>query len=104
MAWHRRTLTLSGQERKCLEDVRDHDVKPHMRQKATALLLIAEGHAPPAVAQGLLGKALDEDTVYRWLNVYEGCRDINQLQVKAGRGRHPAFFPSDNDSRLCGVA
>jgi hypothetical protein len=50
---------------------RDHDTRPYVRERCSALLKIAEGAAPHAVArQGLL-KSRDPDTLYGWLAVYE---------------------------------
>lgn len=103
MSWHRCTLTLTSEQRAELENVRDHDAKAHMRQKATALLLVADGHAPYAVARRLLGKRIDEDSVYAWLNLYK-ANGVNHLRVKGGRGRKPAFSPSGADSRLRSAA
>ena len=68
-----RTLTLTAGQRDELLQARDHDARPYVRERAAALLKIAEGHTPHAVArQGLL-KARDPDTVYQWLTVYEAA-------------------------------
>lgn len=67
----RRTLALKAKQRVELEHHRDHDARPYVRERCGALLKIAEGHAPHAVAtQGLL-QPRDPDTVYGWLRVYE---------------------------------
>ena len=66
-----RTLTITLKQRSELEQARDHDDRPFVRERAAALLKIAEGQTPHAVArQGLL-QPRDPDTVYGWLNVYE---------------------------------
>jgi hypothetical protein len=66
-----RTLTLTISQRRELELARDHDERPYVRERSAALLKIAEGQTPHAVArQGLL-QSRDPDTVYGWLDIYE---------------------------------
>ena len=67
-----RTLTLkSHTARKRLVWHRDHDPKPYIRERCAAILKIADGHAPYAVARTGLLKPRDPDTVYTWLDAYE---------------------------------
>lgn len=67
----RRTLELKTRQRQELEEYRDHDARPYMRERCGALLKIAGGQTPHAVArQGLL-KPRDPDTLYGWLRMYE---------------------------------
>ena len=67
----RRTLRLKTREQRELEHYRDHDARPYVRERCSALLKIAAGEAPHAVArQGVL-KPRDPDTLYGWLEVYE---------------------------------
>ena len=67
----RRTLALKTRQREELEEYRDHDARPYMRERCGALLKIAGGQTPHAVArQGLL-KPRDPDTLYGWLRIYE---------------------------------
>jgi|SRR5215813_1943759 len=67
----RRTLELKTKQRQELEEYRDHDARPYVRERCGAVLKIAAGQAPHAVAtQGLL-KPRDPDTVYGWLQLYE---------------------------------
>ena len=67
----RRTLRLKTREQRELEDYRDHDTRPYVRERCGAVLKIAQGETPHAVArQGLL-KPRDPDTLYGWLQVYE---------------------------------
>ena len=66
----RRTLELKTRQRQELEDYRDHDSRPYLRERCGALLKIAGGQTPHAVArQGLL-KPRDPDTLYGWLQIY----------------------------------
>lgn len=89
----RRTLELSDEQRAELQRARDRHPKAHMREKAAALLKVADGQSPHAVAkQGLL-KGRDPDTVYRWLDRYE-AGGLEGLLVKPGRGRTAVFSPS----------
>jgi len=67
----RRTLDLTEAQREELTQHRDHDPRPWVRERCAALLKIANGMAPHAIArQGLL-KPRDPDTVYAWLDLYE---------------------------------
>jgi hypothetical protein len=67
----RRTLELKTQQRQELEEHRDHDPRPYLRERCGALLKIAAGASAHAVArQGLL-KPRDPDTLYGWLRIYE---------------------------------
>lgn len=74
----RRTLELSEARRQELEAVRDHDPRPDVRERAAALLTIANGQPPHAVARHGLLKPRDPDTVYGWLTWYEklGVRSL----------------------------
>jgi hypothetical protein len=67
----RRTLELKIRQRQELEEYRDHDPRPYLRERCGALLKIAGGATAYAVArQGLL-KPRDPDTLYDWLRIYE---------------------------------
>ena len=67
----RRRLEITDVQRQELADYRDHDPRPYVRERCAALLKIADGQSPHAVArQGLL-KPRDPDAVYAWLARYE---------------------------------
>ena len=67
----RRTLRLKTREQRELEHYRDHDARPYVRERCSALLKIAAGKTAHAVArQGVL-KPRDPDTLYGWLEIYE---------------------------------
>jgi transposase len=89
----RRYLTLTAEQKTELENVRDRHPKAYFREKAAALLKIADGMSPHQVALHGLFKARDPDTVYLWMNRYE-AEGLGGLLVKPGRGRKPAFSPS----------
>ncbi len=69
--YQRRTLALSDDERSALLYHRDHDPKPYVRERCAAILQIANGVAPYAVASAGLLQPRDPDTVYAWLNHYQ---------------------------------
>jgi hypothetical protein len=51
----RRTLRLKTREQREWEDYRDQDTRPYVRERCGALLKIAQGETPHAVArQGVL--------------------------------------------------
>ena len=67
----RRTLRLKTREQRELEHYRNHDARPYVRERCSALLKIAAGETAHAVArQGVL-KPRDPDTLYSWLQIYE---------------------------------
>ena len=66
----RRTVVLSWTQRQELEEARNHDPRPYVRERCAAVLKIADGATAHAVArQGLL-KPRDPDTLYAWLDLY----------------------------------
>jgi hypothetical protein len=71
----RRTLSLTPKQEAYLVDVRDHDKRPYLRERAAALLKVASGISPNAVALRGLLKRREPDTVYRWLDdfIANGC-------------------------------
>jgi hypothetical protein len=97
-----RTLKLTTEQRRELEQVRDHDVKAYLREKAAALIKIADGMSPHAVArQGLL-KPRDPDSVYAWLRRYQEG-GVAALRIRHGRGRKPAYFPQGGRAGAAGA-
>ena len=68
---YRRRLALTAAQRAELEAARDRDPRPYLRERAAALLKVAGGAAPHAVARGGLLRRRKADTVYRWLGAYE---------------------------------
>lgn len=88
---YRRRLNLTQAQRRELEMLRDNGDKSYLRERAAALVKIADGMAPYIVArQGLL-KRRTPNTVYDWLNRY-GEQGVEGLKVRPGRGR-PSFSP-----------
>jgi hypothetical protein len=66
-----RTVRLKTREQRELEYYRDHDARPYVRERCGAVLKIAQGHTPHAVARQGLVKPRDPDTLYGWVAVYE---------------------------------
>lgn len=63
-----------------LEQTRDHDPRPSMRERAAALLKISAGNSANAVAQHGLLKEREPDTVYAWLDRYEAAGLLGLVQ------------------------
>lgn len=92
MSAPRRLVLDEGQRAELLQH-RDHDPKPHIRERCAALLKIADGMPLSVVArQGLLRRRTAE-TVREWLDRYE-AEGLAGLRVRPGTGRKPAFSPS----------
>ena len=90
----RLVVNLREEQRAELQETRDHHQKPYMREKAAAILKIAEEHQSALqVAQHGLLRRRDDYTVRRWLACYLDC-GLAGLLVGKGRGRKPAFSPS----------
>jgi transposase len=86
-------LRLSATERHDLTRLRDTAAKPHERERAAALLKVADGQSAAAVARTGLLRPRQPDTVYRWLARYRAAGAAG-LTDRPGRGRKPAFSPS----------
>lgn len=86
-------LPLTPAQRAELTDLRATGAKPYLRERAAALLKIADGQAAAAVAAHGLLRPRQPDTVYRWLARYR-AEGIAGLHDRPGRGRKPAFSPS----------
>jgi hypothetical protein len=106
----RRTLRLKTREQRELEHSRDHEARPYVRERCSAVLRIAAGETPQAVArQGGL-KPRDPDTLYGWLQVSEeeGVAGLLAHQqggdrrrgLRGGRGRERG--PVGNSARGAG--
>jgi hypothetical protein len=86
-------LYLTDKKRAELIDLCDHADQPYLRERAAALLKIADGgSARQVAAQGLLRKRWHY-TLGVWLTRYEQD-GIEGLKIRSGRGRKPAFSPS----------
>ncbi len=87
-------LVLAEYQRITLEEMRDHHPKPYLRERAAALLKLADGMGIAGVARWGLFRTRAWDTVYTWMVRYE-LVGIAGLAIQPGRGRKPMFFPLD---------
>ena len=90
-------LALSPRQRRALTRVRDRHPAPHLREKAAALLKVADGWAVADVARFGLLRRRARATVASWLGRYR-ARGLAGLKVGKGRGRKPAFSPRGPDA------
>lgn len=86
------TIELTDDQRAELEQMRDHAEKAYLRERAAAILKIADGASGRQVAFGGLLQKRRTDTVYDWVHRYRE-EGIVGLKIKSGRGRKPAFSP-----------
>jgi transposase len=89
----RHSLTLTAADHTALEDLRDHAPKAYLRERAAAILKVADGLPAAEVARTGLLRPRDSDTLYAWLQRFE-TEGIAGLPIRPGRGRKPAFSPS----------
>lgn len=95
------TVRLTREQRRELEEARDHHERPYVRERAAALLKIADGMSGRQVALHGLLKPRKSDTVYHWIHRYL-AEGLVGLLIKKGRGRKPAFsprYPDDKSAR-----
>jgi hypothetical protein len=85
-------VDLTAEQRQQLVSIRDRHPKPYVRERAAAILKIADGSSGLSVAAHGLLRSHKQETIYAWFHRYidEGTAG---LLVRAGRGRKPAFFP-----------
>lgn len=91
-------IELTEAQRRELEDARDHHKLPYLRERAAAILKIADGHSGLQTARHLLLREHWQDTIYDWVKRYQ-AEGIEGLKIRAGRGRKPAFSPSVHNER-----
>lgn len=85
-------ILLSIEQRKELEELVARHPKAYMREKAAAILKIAQGQSGVEVAQSGLLRKRRKNTVYDWVHRYQ-AEGIEGLLVRKGRGLKPAFSP-----------
>ena len=93
----RRRFVLTDRQRRALTRARDRHPIPHLREKAAALLKVADGWDIQDVAALGLLKPRSRTTVAAWVNRYQQ-RGLAGLKIRAGRGRKPAFSPLRADA------
>jgi transposase len=85
-------LVLSDDDRTALLRRRDTAPKPHIRERAAALLKVADGVPVPVVAREGLLRRRKKGTVYGWVRRFRR-EGFASLEIRPGRGRKPAFSP-----------
>lgn len=85
-------ITLTDGQRAELEDVRGHHPLPYMRERAAAILKIADGVSGREAARHRLLRPHWPDTIYEWVRRYQ-AEGVAGLKIRPGRGRKPAFSP-----------
>lgn len=84
----RLSLDLTDEQEEELIEHRDHHPRPDVREKAAALLKIAQGASPHSVARSGLLKPRDPDTVYAWLKRYNSEGFTGLINHRHGGARH----------------
>lgn len=86
-------IDLNENERVELERVRDRGEKAYQRERAAAILKVADGMSALEVAEHGLLKRRKCETVCEWVHRYEQ-EGLGGLSIRQGRGRKAAFFPT----------
>lgn len=81
-------IRLTIAQQKELEKTRDQDQRPHMREKAAAILKMAAGESGRHVALCSLLRPRKPETVCGWWWIYQ-AQGLSGLEIKPGRGRKP---------------
>lgn len=87
----RRTLSLGVEQRLTLEEMRDKHPKAYLRQRAAALLKIADGLSANWIAAHGLLKRVDVDWDSCVAQTLHDRSGLAGLYIRKGRGRNP--FP-----------
>jgi transposase len=85
-----RTIALTAAERLTLVQARDHHPLPYARERAAAILKVADGRSVRRVAAAGLLRPRRPETVADWVDAYLR-RGVIALVVRPGRGRKPAY-------------
>lgn len=86
-------VRLSEDQQHELEQARDHHAKAYVRERAAAILKVAQGATLTEVGEHGLHRRHEPETVHGWINQYVAS-GLSGLMVKPGSGRKPKFFPS----------
>lgn len=93
-----RVVDLTDEQRNLLETTVRLHPKAYVRERAAAILKVADGWFAAHVARYGLLRERDPDSVYAWLDRYQSD-GLAGLTIKPGRGRKPVFSPSVSDER-----
>jgi hypothetical protein len=95
-------VQLTEAQRQELRHVRSHHAKAYLRERAAAVLKVADGARVQTVAETVLLKRHEPETVKHWIERYLEA-GLAGWQIKHGRGRKPNFSPSDTGNPAVGV-
>lgn len=87
-------IELSEEEREQLERWTRNPPRPYLRYRARAILRVAAGEPICKVAPSLRIR-VHRNTVSEWVRRFL-AEGIEGLKIRPGRGRKPAFSPSDS--------
>jgi transposase len=87
-----RPVVLTPEQREELRRLRDTAPKAYLRERAAALLKVADGLPAAQVARTGLLRRRKPATLYDWLTRFER-EGVAGLTLRKGRGRKPAFSP-----------
>ena len=82
-----------------LEALRHQSPKPYLRERAAAVLKVAQGARVTEVAEKGLLIRHEPETVHTWIKSYLKS-GLNGWQIQKGRGRKASFSPKDKGSGL----
>lgn len=85
-------VELTPAQRQELETIRDRHPRAYVRERAAAVLKVADGATLTEVAERGLLKRHEPETVHGWVKAYLSD-GVAGWQIKPGRGRKAAYFP-----------
>ena len=88
-----RKIVLTSEQREQLTHVLKSDSKAYKRERAAAILKVADGQIAAHVAHSGLLQVRDPDTIYSWLDRFQQY-GLAGLSIRSGRGRKRRFSPS----------
>lgn len=94
-------IELTDEQRKELKETAHRHKKPFMRERAAGILKVADGNSLRQVAYHQLLIRHAPETVKGWCEAYL-AKGMVGLGIAKGRGRKPAFSPSDEDGSANG--
>jgi hypothetical protein len=86
-------IQLTETQRQELLQTRDGHAKPFVRERAAAVLKVADGALIQHVAERGLLKRHEPETVSGWIARYLAA-GLSGWHIREGRGRKPKFSPS----------
>ena len=83
---NRTRITLSAEQRADLVQIRGHHAKRYVRERAAAIVQVADGKTVADVARRGLIRHRQDETVSVWIQRYRD-QGVQGLEIQAGRGR-----------------